>query len=105
MIKLSMEELNYIHFFEKKTKANIKDCIISPSEEDVTIIAKEGDIGLVIGRKGSMIHRHKEDVGKEIHVYEYSDDLSKFIKNLLYPIKVEKVEIEGKKITIHINPK
>lgn len=103
MIKLSMDELNYMRFFEKKTKANIKDCIVNQDGTDITIIAKEGDIGLVIGKKGAMIHRLKEELGKEIHVYEHSDDMGKFIKNLLYPIKVEKIDVEKDKVTVHIN--
>lgn len=103
MIKLSMEELEYIHFFEKKTKAAVKDCIIDKETGDITVIAKEGDIGLIIGKKGVMIHKLKKEVGKEVHVYEHSASVEKFIQNLLYPIKVEKIEIEGTKATVHIN--
>ncbi|RLG21878.1 NusA-like transcription termination signal-binding factor [Candidatus Micrarchaeota archaeon] len=101
MIKLSATELEYINFFEKKTKAVIKDCILNRENGDITIITKEGDIGLVIGKKGNVIKRLKKELGKEIHVYEYSDDPVQLIKNLLYPINVEKVEINDKIATVH----
>ena len=104
MIKLSMDEIKYLHFFENKTRANVKDCIISKENGEVTVITKEGEIGLVIGKKGVMIQQIKNELGKEIHVYEHSNNPQQFIKNLFHPIKIDKIEIDGNTAKIHIDP-
>ena len=80
----------------------IKDCIVD--DKDITIIVKEGDLGLVVGKKGAIIKNLKDHYKREIHAYEHSDDPQKFITNLLYPVKVEKVEINGKTVKISVNP-
>ena len=100
MIKLSGQEIKYITMFEKLTGATVKDCI---SNEDLTFVIKEGDMGIAIGKNGFIINKIKKEMGKEIHVYEHSEDPTKFIKNLFYPITIEKVEISDKKAKVYIN--
>ena len=102
MIKFGSDEIGYITLFESKTGAIVKDCIIRG--DDITFVVKEGDMGLAIGKKGAIIKRVKTEIGKEIHIYEHSSDIQKFIENLLYPIKTDKVEIEGKEAKVYINP-
>ena len=102
MIKLTSEELSYIALLESRTGCTVKDCIINGNY--ITFIVKEGDLGLVVGKKGAVVNRIKEELGKEIHVYEHSDDVARFISNLFYPIKVEKVETGGNEAKVYINP-
>jgi N utilization substance protein A len=101
MIKLSSDAINLIKIFEARTGAVIKDCIIQGNE--ITFIVKEGDIGLAIGKKGSVVNRIKKEFEKEIHIYEHSENPSKFISNILFPIKVEKIDINGKDARVHID--
>ncbi len=103
MIKLTSQEIQLINFFEKKTKARVKDCI--NEEEGITFIVEKGDIGLAIGKGGQKIKKIKDEIGKEIHVYEYADNEADFIKNLFFPIKIDKVEINGKEAKVFIDPK
>lgn len=100
MIKLSGPEIKYITMFEKLTGATVKDCI---SNDDLTFVIKEGDMGIAIGKNGFIINKIKKEMGKEIHVYEHSEDPAQFIKNLFYPINIEKVEINDKKAKVYIN--
>lgn len=101
MIKLNSDAMLLISIFEKRTQAVVKDCIINGT--DVTLIVKEGDRGLAIGKQGRIVDRIKRELGKEIHIYEHSDDLNKFISNLFFPIKVDKIEVDGKKAKVYIN--
>lgn len=101
MIKLTMVEMDYISLFEKKTGSVVKDCIID--NQDITFIVKEGSMGLAIGKNGAVIKRIKSEFGKEIHVYEYSKDPVKFLTNLFYPIKIEKIEIDNKCAKVYID--
>lgn len=102
MIKLRGPEIKYITMFEKKTGATVKDCITA--DDDLTFIVKEGDMGLAIGKNGVIINKIKKEMKKEIHIYEHSNKPDQFIKNLFYPINIEKVEIEGKSARIHLDP-
>ena len=101
MIKLDSDAINLIRIFEAKTGAVVKDCIINGN--DVTFIVKEGDMGLAIGKGGSVVNRLKKEFDKEIHIYEHSDDPSKFIINVLFPVKVDKVEISGREARVFID--
>ena len=101
-MKLSQDALNFMRELETRTGAVIKDCIVD--EKDITIVVREGDLGLVVGKKGSIIKSLKEHYKREIHAYEHSSDPQKFVTNLLYPVKVEKVEINGKTIKVSVNP-
>jgi N utilization substance protein A len=102
MIKLGIDEMDFISMFESKTGASVKDCIVNG--RDITFIVKEGDVGLAIGKKGAIINRVKKELDREIHVYEHSNDIQKFVINLLYPVRVEKVEVEDDEIKVYINP-
>jgi N utilization substance protein A len=102
MIKLGADEIKFITLFEARTGATVKDCVIE--EDGITFIVKEGDTGLAIGKKGAIINRIKQEIGKELHVYEHSENPEKFISNLLFPVKVEKVEINGNEAKVYINP-
>jgi N utilization substance protein A len=100
MIKLDSDAIDLIKMFETRTGAVVKDCIVNG--DDITFIIKEGDMGLAIGKGGSIINKIKKELEKEIHVYEHSNDPAKFISNLLFPVKVEKVEINGKNAKVYI---
>lgn len=101
MIKLDSDSMLLISIFEKRTNATVKDCIVNG--HDVTIIVKEGDMGQAIGKKGTIINKIESELGKEIHVYEHSSNPEKFISNLLFPVKVEKVEVNGKSVKVYID--
>ncbi len=102
MVKYDSREIETITIFEKITGTTVKDCIIN--EEEATILVKEGDIGAAIGKKGTVINDIKKRLGKELHVYEYSENLEKFIENLMYPLKPEEVTIKENTVEIRVNP-
>jgi len=102
-MKLTQEALDYLLLFERKTGALVKDCIVG--DDEITFIIKKGYIGSAIGKGGKIVNKIKEAIGKEIHVYEHSEDPTQFVKNLLYPVKVNKVELEGDKLKVYIEKK
>lgn len=106
MIKLTGPDIKYITLFEKLTGATVKDCIVSNDNKDLTFIVKEGDMGLAIGRSGRTIDKIKKRMKREIHIYEHSKNPKKFLKNLFYPIEIEKVEVnmKEKEAKVYIDP-
>ncbi|MFH0986899.1 MAG: NusA-like transcription termination signal-binding factor [Candidatus Micrarchaeota archaeon] len=103
MVKLSGSDIETINLFEKRAGCSVRDCFTK--DDEITFIVKKGDIGAAIGKGGIKIKKLKEEFKKEIHVYEYSDDVAQFIKNLFYPLKIEKVEIEDKNAKVYIDSK
>ncbi len=102
-IKLSADEMRYIALFEGLTGARVHDCIIHENGARLTFVVKTGDIGLAIGKDGNKIRRAKRVIGKSVEVVEHSADPVKFVKNILMPARVRRVNIverEGKKIAL-----
>lgn len=104
MIKLTTDDLRYISLFERMTGAAVKDCVLSG--EEVTFVIKEGEMGLAIGKKGATIEKVRKALGREVHVFEHSEDPKKFIANLMFPVPVDRVDIAeegGKKMArVHV---
>ncbi|MBI1974091.1 NusA-like transcription termination signal-binding factor [Candidatus Micrarchaeota archaeon] len=100
MIKISDDEIKFINFFQNRTHATVKDCIIDDS--GVIVIVKGGQMGFAIGKKGEMINKLKKEVGREIHAYEHADSPEEFIRNLLFPVRVERVEIAENKARVYV---
>ncbi|NMC58301.1 MAG: NusA-like transcription termination signal-binding factor [Candidatus Methanofastidiosa archaeon] len=103
-IKLATDEIRYIGLFESMTGATVKDCIFEDNKNKIVYVVKEGDMGLAIGKNGVNAQRVKETVNKSIDIIEYSEDPVKFIKNIIWPVKVKSIHVserrDGKKIAV-----
>ncbi|MFW5902716.1 MAG: NusA-like transcription termination signal-binding factor, partial [archaeon] len=62
------------------------------------------DLGLAIGKNGSMINKVKRKLGKKIHVYKYSKDLEEFIRNLFYPVEPKEIHEKDGEVKIKVDP-
>ncbi len=99
-IKYDMEILQYMPFFERLTKAKLRDCF-EDNNGFLVFIVEEGQIGKALGKKGITVKKLKEKIPtKKIKVVEYSSDLIKFIKNLILPYKVESIIQDGDTIIL-----
>ncbi len=100
-IKLDTNTIRSINAFEKITGTEVKDCIIDGNS--AYFIVNEGKIGLVIGKNGRTIRRVQESINKKVRVFEYSDNLEQFIKNVISaPIEYIKIEKEPKRVIISV---
>ena len=91
MIKFTSETIGYINLFEQLSRARVKDCYIL--REGVLFIVHEGEAGKAIGKEGINIKKASMMIKKKIKVVEYSDDIIKFIENMIAP---QKATIEKK---------
>ena len=99
-MKLDLESINYINVFEKITGAKIKDCIVENGR--LMFIVDNGNISRAIGKNGSNVNKVKSMIKKEIVIVCFDDDATKFTNNLLYPLKVEDIKLEGNIINISV---
>ena len=103
-IKISTDEIKYIGLFESMTGATVKDSIFEDNKTKIVYVVKEGDMGLAIGKNGTNAQKVKETLNKPIDIIEYSEDPVKFIKNIIWPVKVKSIHVserkDGKKIAV-----
>ncbi|HHI30412.1 NusA-like transcription termination signal-binding factor [Methanosarcinales archaeon] len=92
-LKLNTNGIRYIALFEQTTGASPIDCIINENQNRVTFIVKSEEMGAAIGRHGEHVGRLRTTINKQIEIIEYSENPQEFIKNLLQPVAVKKINI------------
>jgi len=94
MVELSNDDIKCIAAFESATGAAVKDCLIT--EDAVAFIVKQGDLGRAIGKKGSSITRVRQMFARQVLVFEDSDNMEQFIRNLFGSVPVKNINVHEK---------
>jgi len=94
MVELSNDEMKCIAAFESVTGAVVHDCLIS--DDAVSFIVKQGDLGRAIGKQGANITRIRQMFARQVLVFEDSDDMEQFIRNLFGQIAVKNINVHEK---------
>ncbi len=95
---LDQEAFGLSSLMEKIARVRVKDCF--KDEEIIYFVVAPGELGKAIGKGAVNIKRVQEELGKRIKVVEYNDDMVTFIKNIIYPAKVEEIVEENNVIFI-----
>ena len=95
-MKLTQATIGYINVFEKVSGANVKDCI--EKDGNLLFIVEEGNIQKALKGLGKIEALLK----KKILIIGHSDDIGKFVLNLLYPEKPDFIKFENKILTIEV---
>ena len=108
-IKLTGDEMRYIALFESITRATALDCIIDDKNDRIIFVAKQGDMGLAIGKGGKNVGLLRKLLGKPVEVVEYSDSPDQLVKNSLSPARIRSVRLAEKPgrriLIIEVDPK
>lgn len=100
-MKLTLDSINNINLFESLTGAKVKDCV---NENGVLIfLVEEGNVKRALGKDNSNIGRVGRILKKEIRVIAFSNDVCKFIGNLIYPNKADEIKLDGKVVIIAVS--
>ena len=92
-IKLGVEEMKYMALFESTTGATVQDCIIDDKLERIIFVAKQGDMGLAIGKGGKNINLLRRMTSRQIEVVEYADTPEALIRNSLAPARLKEIRV------------
>ncbi|HKZ61564.1 MAG TPA: NusA-like transcription termination signal-binding factor [Nitrososphaera sp.] len=95
-IKLNSDELRLMSLFQSVTSATARDCIVDEKMDRVIFVVNKGQMGLAIGKGGSMIKQLQNVVAKKIELVEFSDDAAEFIRNMLNSDMVNDVRISDR---------
>jgi len=92
-IKLSTDQMRLMSLFQNVTGATARDCVEDEKQDRVIFVVNEGKMGLAIGKGGSHIKNLQNIVKRNIEIVEYSDEPTKFLKNILNPKLVSEVKM------------
>jgi N utilization substance protein A len=88
-----------INLFESITDVEVRDAIIK--EDEAYFVVPEGKAGMAIGKGGQVVQKVQNKLDKDIKIYEYSDNLGKFINNLV-PADIRGVDINDNSVEIDV---
>lgn len=88
-LKLDQEMLGLSSLIESMTRSKVKDCF--GDEENFYIIVSKEEMGKILGKGGETIKRVQAKLGKKVKVIEFKDNVTDFIKSVIYPVKVDDV--------------
>lgn len=86
------EMLRAINMFESVTGVDARECVIK--EDEAYFVVPEGKAGMAIGKGGQVIQKVQRKLDKDVKVYEYSDNIGKFLNNLL-PADIRGVDVDN----------
>ncbi len=92
-ITYNADLLKTMALFEKITKTRLKDCFTDKNGL-LTFVVNEVQVGKAIGKQASNVKKFERLLKRKIKILGFSQNLEKFIKNLVYPLKVD-VEVNG----------
>src|SRR5947199_10792311 len=108
-IKLTSEEMKYMALFESVTGATTQDCVIDEKLDRIIFVAKQGDMGLAIGKGGKNINNLRRMTNRQIEVVEYADTPEQLVRNSLSPARMKEVRIterpDKKILHVEVRPK
>ncbi len=93
-IVFNQELLGIMDIFGKITHVSVKDCF--RDEDTLYFIVDKMDIGKAIGKGAENIKKIKQRLNKNVRVIAYGNNVVSFVKNFIYPTKVDDIaEEEG----------
>ena len=92
-IKLSTDQMRMMSLFQNVTGATARDCVEDEKQDRVIFVVNEGKMGLAIGKGGSHIKNLQNIVKRNVELVEYSDDPTKFLKNMLNSKLISEVKM------------
>lgn len=89
-MKFDTEKLQLMNFFEKTTKAKLKNSF--EWNKFQVFIVEQKEIGKAIGKKGQTVNLLQKKLKKKVKIVEYNPELKKFINNLVSPLKLKEIK-------------
>ena len=97
-LKLDQEVLGLCSIVERVTHARVIDGF--NENEMYYFVVATGEIGKAIGERGINVQRFQQEFGKRVRMIEYNDNVAQFVKNVIYPLKVERIEVKEKEVIL-----
>ncbi|MEK6952217.1 MAG: NusA-like transcription termination signal-binding factor [Nanoarchaeota archaeon] len=97
-MKFDTKIIGYMNTFENYTRVHVKDCFFR--DDELIYVVDFFLLGKVIGKNGENIKKLALKIKHKIRVIGFSDDIVKFVQNILYPLKGFEINREENKVII-----
>jgi N utilization substance protein A len=94
MVELDNDAIKCMALFESLTNAAVRDCMIN--DMAVVFLVAKGELGRAIGKKGANITRVRSAFGRQVLVFEDSENIEDFIRSLFGSIPISNINIHDK---------
>jgi len=94
ILKINNETFRYLNAFGTLTGVSSLDCFELFGE--IVYVVEPGKIGIAVGKGGSNIKKVENLLKRRIRLVEFSSDPITFIRNAVYPIKIQNIYISTK---------
>ena len=99
-VTLDQNTIQSISLFQNLTGSSVVDAISDGDE--IYFVVAQGQYGSTVGRNGSKIKNAERVFKKRIKVFEYSESLEEFVKNIIPG--VQEFSLKDKAVLIKIKP-
>jgi N utilization substance protein A len=96
--KLDSDLIKVLSMFQAVTRAQPRDVV--ETEERMIFIIEPNQIRKAIGKNGENVRRLEKSLNRKIKIVEFNSEVTKFVRNLIYPAKTTDVAQDGETITI-----
>ena len=100
-MKLTTDTIKTINLFESLTGAKAKDCLNENGK--IIFLVEEGNVKRALGKNGSNIRRISNLLKKEAVIIAFSNDVCKFVSNLIYPNRADEIVLEGETVIVRVS--
>lgn len=100
-VTFDTETIRLITLFENITGAPVKDCLMDERGE-IYFVVEEGKAGVAIGKNGNSVKHVENMIKKNIKIFEFSSDLSEFVKHLIPHVTEVKIRNESDKTVVEV---
>lgn len=98
-IKYDTGLIQAMALFEKFTRSTLRDCLIGHNSTLIFVVGQH-QLGRAIGRGGETLRKLRVLLKRKIKIVEFDPDVTLFVRNLLYPLQVKDVRIDGDAVVI-----
>lgn len=98
-IKYDMSLMKTMPLFEKVARCPLKDSFIDKNEMLVFVVEEEF-LSRAIGKEASNVKRLESLLNRKIKILGYTPEIVQFVRNVLYPIRVNGIREDEGIITI-----
>ena len=98
-IKYDMGLMKTMSIFENVTRCPLKDSFVDKNEHLVFVVDQEY-MSRAIGREGSNVKRLEKLLNRKIKILGYTPELVQFVRNVVYPLRVEGIREQDGTVTI-----
>ena len=104
-VKFDTETIRLVALFENLTGVNVRDCLLDNENNIVYFVIEEGEVGRAIGKNGSTVKNTENLIKKDVKIFEFSNDIDKFVRNLIPQTNNVRIREENSMVEIWVDKK